>query len=50
MSDIINDVEDDRMVLLHKIVLCRGSECFSNLLADSPQVRIIYGLVIIASF
>ena len=50
MPDIINVVKDDRMVLLLKIVLCRGSEYFSNLLAVSSQVRIIYGLVIIASF
>ncbi|GAB7324542.1 hypothetical protein MBLNU13_g08446t1 [Cladosporium sp. NU13] len=37
ISDITINLKDDRTVLLHKIVLCRGSEYFSNLFAKSPQ-------------
>ena len=34
MSDIKIILSGHRIVQLHKIVLCRGSEYFSNLLAD----------------
>ena len=49
MSDIIINLKDDKMVLLHKVVLCRGSEYFSNLLAASSQLRICR-LLVIASY
>ena len=50
LSDIIINLKDDKMVLMHKIVLCRGSEYLSNLLAELSQVRIIYRLVVVASY
>ena len=46
----ITIVLSDRSVHAHGIVLCRGSEYFSNLLAESSQVHVIYRLVIVASY
>ena len=48
MSDITICL-NDRTVFLHKIVLCRGSEYFSNLLSEASHVR-IYKLVFISSY
>lgn len=48
MSDI-TIILSDRTVHAHRIVLCRGSEYFSNLLAESSQVR-ISTLVAIAQY
>jgi len=39
MSDIAIFL-NDRTVSLHKIVLCRGSEYFANLLSELSHVRI----------
>jgi hypothetical protein len=38
MSDL-TIILNDRTVPAHAIVLCRGSEYFANLLAESSQVR-----------
>ena len=45
----ITIVLSDRSVHAHGIVLCRGSEYFSNLLAESSQVRICR-IVVIAPY
>lgn len=48
ISDINIILSGHRIVQLHKIVLCRGSEYFSNLLVD--EVCISTSVVIFASY
>jgi hypothetical protein len=48
MSDIAIMLQG-KTVHAHRIVLCRGSEYFSNLLAESSQVR-ISSLVVITLY